>query len=87
MNAVIVKPFVAVFNDFFVKLVQSISAANCVPYNGPKNVPLLSAQVRGSPQLECWNAGIVEKWVLGYWKVGLTATFVLTIILKRDNII
>jgi hypothetical protein len=21
--------------------------------------------------LECWNAGILEEWVLGYWNVGL----------------
>jgi hypothetical protein len=23
-----------------------------------------------SPQLEWWNAGILEKWVLGYCKIG-----------------
>jgi len=23
------------------------------------------------PQLECWNAGIVEKWILEYWDAGL----------------
>jgi hypothetical protein len=37
--------------------------------------------------LEWWNAGIVEKWVLGYWNAGLMAIFVLTIKLKMDNIL
>jgi hypothetical protein len=29
----------------------------------------------------------MEEWVLGYWSVGLTALIVLTIKLKRDNIV
>jgi hypothetical protein len=28
-------------------------------------------KLRASPQLECWNAGILEEWVLGYWTIGL----------------
>jgi hypothetical protein len=36
--------------------------------------------------LECWNDGILEKWVLGYWSVGLMAIIVLTIKLKMDSI-
>jgi hypothetical protein len=37
--------------------------------------------------LECWNDGaILEKWVLGYWSVGLMAIIVLRIKLKMDNI-
>jgi hypothetical protein len=35
--------------------------------------------------LECWNDGILEKWGLGYWSVGLMAIIVLTIKLKMDN--
>jgi hypothetical protein len=35
--------------------------------------------------LECWNAGILEKWVLEYWAVGLIAIVVLTIKLKMNN--
>jgi hypothetical protein len=35
--------------------------------------------------LECWNAGILEKWVLGYWSVGLMVVIVLTIKLKMVN--
>jgi hypothetical protein len=37
--------------------------------------------------LECWNAGILEEWVLGYWSVGLMALIVLTIKFKIDNIL
>jgi hypothetical protein len=29
--------------------------------------------------------GILEKWFLGYWRVGLMAIIVLTIKLKMDN--
>jgi hypothetical protein len=32
--------------------------------------------------LECWNAGILEKWALGYRNVGLMPTFVFT---KNNN--
>jgi hypothetical protein len=41
---------------------------------------LLKNKLGASPQpveslevvrLECWNPGILEKWVLGYWIVGL----------------
>ncbi len=34
-----------------------------------------------------WNAGILEKWVLGYCIVGLMVKFVLTMKLKMDNIL
>jgi hypothetical protein len=37
--------------------------------------------------LECWNAGILEKWVLGCWTDGLMAVIVLTIKLKKDDIL
>jgi len=39
-----------------------------------------------SSQLEFWNAGILEKWVLGYWTVGLMIIIGSTIKLKMDNI-
>jgi hypothetical protein len=35
--------------------------------------------------LERWNAGIVEKWVLGCWNAELMAKFVLTIKLKMEK--
>ncbi len=38
-----------------------------------------------SPQLECWNAGILEKWVLEYCNVGLMVEFVLPIKLNRQH--
>ncbi len=38
-------------------------------------------------QLEYWNEGILEKWVLGYCSVGLMTIIVLTIKLKMDNIL
>jgi hypothetical protein len=37
--------------------------------------------------LECWNAGILEKWVLGNWSVGLMGIIFLTVKLKMDNIL
>jgi hypothetical protein len=38
----------------------------------------LRYKLGASPQLECWNAGILEKWVLVYRNVGLMVKFVLT---------
>jgi len=35
--------------------------------------------------LECWNDGILEKWVLGYWSVGIIALRGGRIKLKTDN--
>jgi hypothetical protein len=32
----------------------------------PANKPVKKAKLGASPQLECWNAGILEKWVLTY---------------------
>jgi hypothetical protein len=34
-----------------------------------------------------WNVGILEKWVLGDWIVGLMATFALTIKAKMEKIL
>ena len=33
---------------------------------------------RASPQLEWWNVGILEKWVLGYCDIAPVVKFVLT---------
>jgi hypothetical protein len=52
-------------------------------------------QVRGFAPigiLECWNAGILERWVepmawREYWTVGLMATIVLAIKIIMDNIL
>jgi hypothetical protein len=33
-----------------------------------------------------WNTGILEKWALGYWNVGLMVKFVLTVKLRMNNI-
>jgi hypothetical protein len=30
----------------------------------------VSYKLEASPQLEWWNAGILEKWVLGYCNIG-----------------
>ena len=30
------------------------------------------------PQLECWNTGMMEDWVLGIWKNELLIKFMLT---------
>ncbi len=30
-----------------------------------------------SPQLECWNNGTMEQWVLGKWGNGILAIFLL----------
>jgi hypothetical protein len=35
--------------------------------------------------LEWWNAGILEKWVLGNCNIGQMAKFILTIKFKMDN--
>ena len=32
---------------------------------------LKKIKLGASPRLELWNAGILEKWVLGYWSIGL----------------
>jgi hypothetical protein len=45
------------------------------------------SKLGASPQLECWNDGILENWVLGYWSVGIMAIIALTIKLKMDNIL
>jgi|GEM_PF-2881186 len=41
----------------------------------PQSVESLPSRASGSKdkvvRLECWNYGILEKWVLGYWSVGL----------------
>jgi hypothetical protein len=50
-------------------------------------VALFNPKLGASPLLECWNDGILEKWVLGYWSVGLMAIIVLMIKLKMDNIL
>ncbi len=34
---------------------------------------LRQGKLGASPQLECWNTGILEKCVLGDWRVGLMA--------------
>ncbi len=39
-------------------------------------------QLGATPQLEWWNAGIVEKWVPGYCLVDELTIFVLKIKLK-----
>jgi hypothetical protein len=49
--------------------------------------PFATYKLGALPQLECWNAGILEEWILGYWSVGLMALIVLTIKLKMDNIL
>jgi hypothetical protein len=37
------------------------------------------------PQLEWWNAGILEEWVLGNCNIGDMVKFILAIMLKIDN--
>jgi hypothetical protein len=37
-------------------------------YRGSDSYPLNTLGV--SPQLEWWNVGILEKWVLGYCNIG-----------------
>jgi hypothetical protein len=43
------------------------------------------SKLGASPQLEWWNAGILEKWVLGNCNIGQMAKFILTLKFKMDN--
>ena len=38
-----------------------------------------------SPQLECWNNGTMEQWVLEKWGHGILAIFLLNWILDEYN--
>ena len=48
---------------------------------------LVIYKLGASPQLECWNTEIMDKWVLRYWNVGLMVKLVLMTKLKMDNIL
>jgi hypothetical protein len=37
--------------------------------------PLLTQNLGASPQLECWNNGTMEQWVLGKWGNGIFSIF------------
>jgi hypothetical protein len=40
--------------------------------------PLLMQNLGASPQLECWNNGTMEQWVLGKWGNGILTILLLT---------